>query len=73
MAKELRANDISCEVYPDSGKLKKQFKYADDKHIPYVVLIGSEELTNELITVKNMQTGEQETHSVEEFIHHLTH
>ena len=60
-AKELREAGVSCEVYPSSAKMKKQMKYANDRGIPYVVMIGSDELKNELVTYKNMVSGEQET------------
>jgi histidyl-tRNA synthetase len=68
VARVLRQNGISCEVYPDSSKLKKQFKYADDKGIPYVGAIGSQELTDGTVSLKNMQNGQQQTLSVEQLI-----
>ncbi|UKN01801.1 histidine--tRNA ligase [Paracrocinitomix mangrovi] len=60
-AKELRDQGIPCEVYPSAAKMKKQMKYADDRKIPFVVMIGSEELKNGTITYKNMESGTQET------------
>ncbi|GAB3258829.1 histidine--tRNA ligase [Larkinella harenae] len=57
---QLRANDVAAEAYPDTAKLKKQLDYANAKRIPYVVLIGSEELQTGQLTFKNMVTGEQE-------------
>jgi histidyl-tRNA synthetase len=59
LAAELRAKGISCEIYPDEAKLKKQFQYADNLKIPFVAIIGEEELKENMITVKNMQSGEQ--------------
>ena len=56
----LRENDISAELYPDVTKMKKQMTYANNKAIPYVALVGENEMSEELITVKNMITGEQE-------------
>lgn len=58
-AKELRSNGISCEVYPTDAKMKKQMKYANDRNIPFVVMIGSKELQEGRITFKNMVSGEQ--------------
>lgn len=57
---ELRKNDISAELYPESDKMKKQMKYANNKKIPYVILIGEEEMKSEIFTVKDMNTGDQQ-------------
>ncbi|WP_288884277.1 histidine--tRNA ligase [Pedobacter panaciterrae] len=57
---QLRGANIAAELYPSSSKLKKQMSYADDKHIPYVILIGSEEMSNDVLTLKNMKSGQQE-------------
>lgn len=59
LASNLRAAGYSVEVYPDAAKLKKQMKYANDRSIPFVVLIGEEERANSEATVKNMNSGEQ--------------
>ncbi|MBC3538116.1 histidine--tRNA ligase [Rufibacter sediminis] len=56
----LRAAGISAELYPESAKLKKQMAYADQKRIPYVLLIGSEEIESGLLNLRNMRTGQQE-------------
>lgn len=56
----LRQNGIAAELYPDSSKLKKQITYANKRNIPYVVLVGDEELSSQTFTLKNMTTGEQE-------------
>ncbi|MFM6954021.1 MAG: histidine--tRNA ligase [Sphingobacteriaceae bacterium] len=58
---QLRAAGIAAELYPQATKLKKQLSYADAKRIPYVILIGSEEMTSGLLSLKNMQSGEQQT------------
>jgi len=68
LLKDLRANNISAEIYPDNAKMKKQMKYANDKKVPFVVLVGESEMEENLITVKNMESGEQEALSIEEFI-----
>ena len=65
-AKALRDNGISTEVYPDSAKMKKQMEYANRREIPYVVIIGSNELAEGKATVKNMTTGEQNLVAFEE-------
>ncbi len=57
----LRKNDIACELYPDEEKIKKQMSYADRKNIPYVLIAGDNEIANETYTLKNMNTGEQQT------------
>lgn len=56
---DLRLNGISAELYPAAAKLKKQLNYADNKRIPFVALIGSEEMGSGSITLKNMVSGEQ--------------
>lgn len=59
--KHLRAHGIKAEIYPDSTKMKKQMSYANSANIPYVAMIGEDELNNGTIAVKNMLTGEQNT------------
>ena len=61
LVNQLRQRGISAELYPDSAKMKKQMEYANRRQIPYVVIIGSNELEQGVATVKNMATGEQET------------
>ncbi len=68
IANQLRNKGVNVEVYPEAAKLKKQMKYADSKGIPTTIIVGSEELANQSLTVKNMATGEQEHIAVEEFI-----
>lgn len=60
LAHFLRQTGVRCEVYPDSAKLKKQMKYANDKNVLFVAMLGSDELQNGTITLKNMTTGDQE-------------
>lgn len=57
---QLRTAGIAAELYPASAKLKKQMSYADAKNIPFVILIGSDEMQSGELTLKNMQSGEQE-------------
>lgn len=56
---ELRKAGINSELYPDSAKMKKQMNYANKKSIPYVVLVGEDEMNSGLLTVKNMKDGLQ--------------
>ncbi len=60
-AKALRDAGIPTEVYPDSTKMKKQMEYANRRQIPYVVIIGSDELAEGKATLKNMVSGEQQS------------
>ena len=66
--RKLRAAGISAELYADASKMKKQMSYADTKGVPFVAMVGETELSEGLINVKNMQTGEQQKLTVEELI-----
>ncbi len=55
----LRAQGINCEIYPDKTKLKKQFDYAAKKNIPYFVIVGEQEIADNVVNIKNQITGEQ--------------
>ncbi len=61
---QLRNAGIAAELYPSSAKLKKQMTYADVKAIPYVILIGSDEIQSGELTLKNMKSGDQQKLSV---------
>ncbi|MCX6306185.1 MAG: histidine--tRNA ligase [Bacteroidetes bacterium] len=63
---ELRQAGIPSEIYPDAAKMKKQMDYANRKNIPFVILIGKDEMATGLLTVKNMNTGEQKPYPMEE-------
>ena len=56
---QLREKGISAELYPESAKIQKQMKYANDTHAQFVALLGESELENEIVLLKNMVTGEQ--------------
>jgi histidyl-tRNA synthetase len=60
LLRKMRAEGIRAELYPQSSKLDKQLKYANKKQIPFVVLIGSEEIKSKNFTLKDMQAGSQE-------------
>ena len=57
VATELRNENINAEVYLENKKIKAKFKYADKLDIPYVIVIGEDEIANNTVTLKNMQTG----------------
>jgi len=71
MLQQLRAQNINAELYPAGAKIKKQMDYANNKQIPYTVLIGSDEMQSGLLTFKNMVTGEQQKLSAEDIVAHL--
>jgi histidyl-tRNA synthetase len=68
LAKELRALNIDCEVYPSAVKLQKQLKYAHERACIWVAILGEEELKNGLITLKNMMNGEQSKIAIKDFV-----
>lgn len=65
---QLRVHGIASEIYPDGVKIQKQLDYANKKLIPYVIVIGSEEVKSGLLALKNMKTGDQQKVSVGEVI-----
>ena len=71
LLQKLRKAGISAEIYPSSTKLKKQMTYADDKNIPFVILIGSDEMESGLLTLKNMKSGEQQKLSADQIINSM--
>lgn len=70
--KQLRAAGITAELYPEAVKLKKQLTYANKKNIPYVLMVGAEEIKREEYTLKNMETGEQQQQSLDLLIQFLS-
>ena len=60
VAASLRAAGIACEIYPETAKLKKQFEYADRKGIPYLAIVGDQEMSEACVTLKDLATGEQQ-------------
>ena len=64
----LRNNNISTDLYPDTPKLKKQLQYANNNDIPYVIIIGEDEVASKLYTLKDMETGNQEKLGINEII-----
>jgi histidyl-tRNA synthetase len=73
LTQKLRQQQINTDIYPDpTVKLNKQFKYANDKQIPFVLIIGPEEKANNQVTLKNLNSGEQKSLSLEEASRVLT-
>lgn len=69
---KVRKAGINAEIYPEVKKFQKQIKYANARNIPYVAVVGEEERTNNVISVKNMKEGSQEKMSVDALIQQLT-
>jgi len=72
LLKQIRNAGISCEMYPDDAKLKKQFKYADDNKIPFVVVVGEDEVKSGMWQLRNMVTGDQQAVSTDQLIGSLS-
>jgi histidyl-tRNA synthetase len=71
LVKEVRNAGIPAEIYPNPAKMKKQLGYADSKNIKYVAIVGSDEMEQKKVTLKNMETGEQEMLAVSEVIERI--
>ena len=68
LVKKLRDNNINSELYPSAEKIKKQMNYANNKGVQYVVMIGEDEMKSGKLSIKNMQTGDQEKMNISELI-----
>ena len=66
LATKLRNNGINTEIYLNNKKLKAKFKYADKLEIPYVIIIGEDEVKNNNFKLKNMQTGSEKIFEISE-------
>ncbi len=71
-AKQLRGHNIRVEVYPEPAKMKKQMSYADSKAIPFVAIVGGNEMQTGTVMLKNMTTGEQTQLNIEQLINKLS-
>ncbi len=71
LLQKLRDNKINAEIFPESTKMKKQMAYANNKNIPYVILVGESEMDEGMITVKNMNLGEQSKMKFEELLNKI--
>lgn len=67
---QLRANNIRSEMYHEAAKLDKQFKYAEKKNIPWVVIMGSKEIEQKTCVLKDIRSGEQQTISISNLLHY---
>jgi len=72
LLQQLREKNVYAELYPAGAKIKKQMEYANNKQIPYTVLIGSEEMQSGLLTFKDMESGVQEKLSAQQILQKLT-
>ena len=68
IARKLRDNDLNVQINIEEQKIGKKFKYADNLNVKYVIIIGEDEIKNNVITLKNMFTGKQQTTTFEEAI-----
>ena len=68
LVKKLRASNIRTELYPKDDKMKKQMNYANNKNVQFVVLVGEDEMSSELLSVKDMNTGEQSNMKIQDLI-----
>lgn len=75
LVSQLRKSGVKADIYPSSAKMQKQMKYANNRNVPYVVLIGEQELDENSFVVKNMKEGTQEKYSlnkVADFVNYLS-
>jgi histidyl-tRNA synthetase len=68
LMQQLRNKGIRCELYHEPVKFDKQFKYAEKKNIPYVIIMGSKELQEKTCVIKDLRTGEQQTIAVDQLL-----
>lgn len=68
LLEKVRKSGINAEIYPDQVKIKKQMNYANNNNIPFIALVGKNEMNDNVITLKNMKTGHQGKISLEELI-----
>ena len=70
--KHLRENNINAELYPDAAKMKKQMTYANKRKVPFVVLVGEQEMTSNRYTLKNMISGDQNQVTLDALVNYIT-
>jgi histidyl-tRNA synthetase len=68
LVQALRSKGIAAELFHENTKMDKQFKYAEKKHIPFIAIIGSRELEQGVVVVKNLASGEQQALSKDNFL-----
>lgn len=69
---KLRNRGIASELYPDPAKMKKQMSYANSRNIPFVALVGEQEMQDGMVTLKEMETGNQERLTPEQLVERLS-
>jgi histidyl-tRNA synthetase len=72
LLKQLRAVGISSELYPTNAKMKKQMTYANNKGVQFVIMVGEDEMESGILSVKNMESGEQSNLSIADLIKQLS-
>ena len=72
LLQKLRENGINSEIFPESAKMKKQMTYANNKNIPFVVLVGENEMEKGVLNVKDMISGDQSEMKFEELLQKLS-
>jgi histidyl-tRNA synthetase len=72
ISNQLRKLSIPCEVYPDIAKIKKSFEFADKKGIPFVGVIGEQEIKDQTVALKEMKNGEQHVLSISDLIQYMS-
>jgi len=72
LTSNLRDQGISSDMYPSAAKMAKQLKYADKRSIPYAIIIGSNEMESDMLSLKDLIKGEQKSMSSEEIIRFLS-
>lgn len=72
IASKLRKSGINTDIYLEKAKIKKKMKYADKWQIPYVIIVGEEEINTKILTLKDMKTGEQKKLTIDEIIKEMT-
>lgn len=71
LASDLRNNGISTEIFLNDKKLKAKMKYADKLEIPYVIVVGEDEINSGIVKIKNMKNGEEKQSSIEDVYKYL--
>jgi histidyl-tRNA synthetase len=71
LANAIRDKNIDCEVYPSAAKIQKQMKYANERRVQHVIMIGTNELSNGELTIKSMESGTQRTVAISDFLSEL--
>lgn len=71
LLRTLRDAGIAAEIYPEAAKMKKQMEHANRRAIPYVAIVGSDELARREVTLKDMRSGEQSSVPFGELVSHI--